>query len=148
MPGFSFLQWFLIHSVKIGSVQWLLIGEANTLVEGYGWTRSLYAPALASLEEHFGSLNSLFNAFLETPTHRRYFNLTIPDSYTQMFNFLFTLVGTFHQLQYNHDMHSTTKVNQNLNMLPTPVSLEWNKHSSEGIASTVAKKFSIWIFFS
>ena len=100
------------------------------MVDGFGCNGSLYAPALARLEEHLGNPNRIgVNAFLEKLSHFRPPNLTIPNSYTQFPAFLLTLVDTFQQLGFSHDIHSTKNVNQALNKLPTPVRLEWKKNT-------------------
>ena len=52
----------------------------------------------------------------------------------------------FQQLGFNHDIHSTTNVNQTLNKLPTPVRLEWNKHVLErSLLQPSLKELSEWI---
>ena len=114
-------------------LQLLPIREAKALVDGYGCNGSLYATALARLEEHFGNRNRIFIAFLKKLSHFRPPKLTIPDSYTQFSAFPLTLVYRFQQLGFNHDMHFTTNVNQASKKLPTPVRLEWNKHVLEKI---------------
>ena len=153
----SWLKWFSVFQATIDRspmssaekmihLQSLLIGEAKALVDGYGCNGSLYAPALARLEEHFGNPNRIVNAFLEKLSHFRPPNLTIPDSYTQFSAFLLTLVDTFQQLGFNHDIHSTTNVNQALNKLPTPVRLEWNKHVLErSLLQPSLKELSEWL---
>ena len=131
---------------KMIHLQSLLIGEAKALVDGYGCNGSLYAPALARLEEHFDNPNRIVNAFLEKLSHFRPPNLTTPDSYTQVSAFLLTLVDTFQQLGFNHDIHSTTNVNQALNKLPTPVRLEWNKHVLErSLLQPSLRELSEWL---
>ena len=113
---------------KMIHLQSLLIGEAKALVGGYSCNGSLFAPALARLEEHFGNPMRIGNAFLEKLSRFRTPNLTKPDNYTQFSAFLLTFVDTYQQLGFNYDIHSTTNVNQALIKLPTPVRVEWNKH--------------------
>ena len=78
--------------------------------------------------------------------HFRPPNLIIPDSDTQFSAFLLTLVDTFQQFGFNHDILFTTNVNQALNKLPTPVRLEWNKHDLErSLLQPSLKEPSEWL---
>ena len=93
----SWLKWFSVFQAtivrspmssaekKMNHLQSLLIGEAKPLVDGYGCNGSLYAPALARLEEHFGKPNRIVNAFFEKLSHFRPPNLTIPYSCSLLF---------------------------------------------------------------
>ena len=110
-------------SEKMIHLQSLLTGEAKHFIDGYGCNGSLYVPALNRLEEHFGNPNRIVNAFLDKLSQFKPPNLTVPESYTQFSAFLLTLVDTFQQLGFNHDIHSITNLNQAFNKLPTPVRL-------------------------
>ena len=70
----------------------------------------------------------------------------MPESYTHLSAFLLTLVDTFQQLGFNHDIHSTTNLNQALNKLPTPVRLDWNKYALEKFSLQPSlKDLSEWL---
>ena len=138
----DWMKWFSIFqatidrspmslSEKMIHLQSLLTGEAKHLIDGYGCNGSLYVLALNRLEEHFGNPNRIVNAFLDKLSPFKPPNLTVPESYTQFSAFLLTLVDTFQQLGFNHDINSTTNLNQALNKLPTPVRLDWNKYALE-----------------
>ena len=95
----------------------------------------LYVPALNRLVENFGNPNRITNAFLDKLSQFKRPNLTVPGSYTQFSAFLLTLVDTFQQLGFNHDIHSAPNLNQALNKLQLSVRLDWNKYA--------LKKFSL-----
>ena len=133
-------------SEKMIHLQSLLTGEAKHLKDGYGCDGSVYVPALNCLEEHFGNRNRIVNAFLDKLSQFKSPNLTVPESYTQFSAFLLTLVDTFQQLGFNHDIHSTTNPNQALNKLPTPVRLDWNKYALEKFSLQPSPKdLSEWL---
>ena len=130
---------------KMIHLQSLLVGEAKALVDGYGCNGSLYAPALARLEEHIGNPFRIVNAFLKKLSHFRPPNLTIPELYAVLC-FPLTLVDTLQQLGFNHYIHSTTNVNEALDKLQTPVRLEWNKHVLErSLLQPSLKELSEWL---
>ena len=114
-------------SEKIIHLQSLLTGEAKALVDGYGCNGDLYPSALRRLQVHFGNPKRILNAFLEKLNRSKSPNLSHPESYTHFSSFLLTMVDTFQQLGFIHDLHSTTNLNVALAKLPNPVRLEWNK---------------------
>ena len=87
-------------------------GEAKYLIDGYGCNGSLYVPALNHLEEHFGNPDRIVNAFLDKLSQFKPCNLFVPEIYYHFSAFLLTLVDTFQQLGFNHDIHSTTNLYQ------------------------------------
>ena len=113
-------------SEKMIHLQSLLTGEAKALVDGYGCNGDLYASAIHRLQEHFGNPKRIVNAFLEMNRFKSP-NLSHPESYTHFSSFLLTMVDTFQQLGFVHDLHSTTNLNVALAKLPNPVRLECNK---------------------
>ena len=133
-------------SEKMIHLQSLLSGEATSLIDGYGCNGSLYVPVLNRLEKHFGNPKRIVNAFLEKLSQFKPPNLTVPESYTQFSAFLITLVDTFQQLGFNHDIHSTTNLNQALNKFSTPVRLDWNKYILENCSVQPSlKDLSDWL---
>ena len=116
---------------KMIHLQSLLTGEAKALVDGYGCNGDLYAAALSRLQEHFGNSKRIVNAFLDKLSNFRNPNLSNPESYTQYSSFLLTIVDTFQQLGFFHDLHSTINMNIALTKLPNPVRLEWNRYVLE-----------------
>ena len=133
-------------SEKMIHLQSLLTGEAKHSMDGYGCNGSLYVPALNRLEKHFGNPNRLVNAFLDKLSQFKPPNLTFPESCTQFSAFFLTIVVTFQQLGFNHDIHSTTKLNQALNKLPTPVHLHWNKYVLDTFSlQPSSKDLSEWL---
>ena len=134
----SWMKWYSIFqatidrapmtsSEKMIHLQSLLTGEAKALVDGYGCNGDLYASALHRLQEHFGYPKRIVNAFLEKLNRFKSPNLSHPESYTHFSSSLLTMVDTFQQLGFVHDLHSTTNLNVALAKLPNPVRLEWNK---------------------
>ena len=134
----SWMKWYSIFqatfdrapmtsSEKMIHLQSLLTGEAKALVDGYGCNGDLYASALHRLQEHFGNPKRIVNAFLEKLNRFKSPKLSHPESYTQFSSFLLTMVDTFQQLGFVHDLHSTNNLNVALAKLPNPVRLEWNK---------------------
>ena len=117
----------MTSSEKIFHLQSSLTSEAKALVDGYGCNGDLYASALHRLQEHFGNPKRIVNAFLEKLNRFKSHNLSHPESYTHFSSFLLTMVDTFQQLGFVHDLHSTTNLNVALAKLPNPVRLEWNK---------------------
>ena len=111
---------------KMIHLQSLLTGEAKALVDGYGSNGDLYAAALSRLQEHFGNSKRIVNVFRDKLSNFRNTNLSNPESYTQYSLFLLTLVDTFQQLGFIHDLDSTVNMNIALTKLPNPVRLEWN----------------------
>ena len=134
----SWMKWFstfqatidrspMISPEKMIHLQSLLNGEAKALVDGYGCNGDLYASAINRLQEHSGNPKRIVNAFLEKLSSFKAPNLAHPESYTQFSCFLLTMVDTFSQQGFIHDLHSTTNLNVALAKLPNPVRLEWNK---------------------
>ena len=133
-------------SEKMIHLQSLLAGEAELLIDGYGCNGSSYVPALNRLEEHFGNPNWIVNAFLDKLSPFKPPNVTVPESYTQFSAFHLTLVDRFQQQGFNHDIHSTTNLNQALNKFPTPVRLDWNKYALETfLLQPSLKDLSEWL---
>ena len=116
---------------KMIHLQSLLTGEAIALVDGYGCNGDLYAAALSRLQEHFGNSKRIVNAFLDKLSNFTNPNLSKPESYTQYSSFLLTLVDTFQQLGFIHDLHSTINMNIALTKLPNPFRLKWNRYVLE-----------------
>ena len=127
------LQKKMIHQ------QSFLIGEAKALVDGYGCNGSLYAPALARLEEHFCNPNRNVNAFLEKLSHFRPPNLTIPYSYTQFSAFLLTLVDTFQQLGFNLDIHSKCQSSLKQVSITSPLGMQKARFGKK-FTSTISER--------
>ena len=115
---------------KMIHLQSLLTGKAKALVDGYGCKGDLYVPAINRLQEHFGNPKRIVNACLEKISSFKAPNLAYPESYTQFSSFLLTMVDTFSQLGFIHDLHSTTNLNIAFAKLPNPVWLEWNKFNN------------------
>ena len=153
----NWMKWFSIFQATIGCSpislsekmiyhQLLLTGEAKHLIDGYGCNGSLYIPALNRLEEHFENPNRIVTAFLDNFLQFKPPNLTVPENYIQILAFLLTLVDTFQQPVFNHDIHSTTNLNQALSKLPTPVRLDWNKYALEKFSLQPSlKDLSEWL---
>ena len=111
---------------KLIHLQSLLTEEAKALVDGYGCNSDLYSAALSRLQEHFGNSKRIVNAFLDILSNFRNPNLSNPERFTQYSSLLLTLVDTFQQLGFIHDLHSTINMNRALTKLPNPVRLEWS----------------------
>ena len=109
---------------KMIHLQSLFTGEAKALVDGYGCNGDLYASAIHRLQEHLGNLKRIVNAFLEKLNRFKSPNLSRGLHFS---SFLLTMVDTFQQLGFVHDLYSTTNLNVALVKLPNPVRLEWNK---------------------
>ena len=103
----------------------VLTGEAEALVDGYGCNGDLYVSSLNRLQELFGNPKRILTEFLEKLFKAP--NLAHPESYTQFSSFLLTMVDTFSQLDFIHDLHSTINLNVALAKLPKPVLFEWKK---------------------
>ena len=112
---------------KIDSHTITLNRWSESLVDGYGCNGDLYASAIHRLQEHFGNPKRIVNAFLEKLNRFKSPNLCHPESYTHFSSFLLTMVDTFQDFRFVHDLHSTTNLNVALAKLPNPVRLEWNK---------------------
>ena len=94
---------------KMVDLQSLLRDEAKALVDGCSCKSDLYAAALSRLQEISGNSKRVVTAFLDKLSH--YFrnpNLSKVDSYTQYSSFLLTLVDTFQQLGFFHDLTPTS----------------------------------------
>ena len=134
----SWIKWFstfqatidrapMASPEKMIHLQSLLTGEAKAPVDGYGCTGDLYVSAKNRLQEHFGNPKRIVNAFLEKLSSFKAPNLAHPENYTQFSSFVLTILDTFSQLGFIHDLHSTTNLNVALAKLPNPLWLEWNK---------------------
>ena len=93
----------------------------------YGCNGDLYVSAINRLQEHLGYPKRFVNAFLEKLSNFTAPNLAHTESYTQFYSFLLSMVDTFSQLGFIHDLHSITNLNVALAKLPNPVRLERNK---------------------
>ena len=61
-------------------------------------------------------------------------------------NFLTTLVDTFEQLDFQHDIRSTTNVQQALRKLPTETRLAWNRHAvSSRLKQPTLNDVTLWL---
>ena len=127
-------------SEKMIHLQSLITGEAKSSIDGYGCNGSLYVPALNRLVENFGNPNRITNAFLDKLSQFKPPNLTVPGSYTQFSAYLLTLVDTFQQLGFNHDIPSAPNLNQALYKLPLSVRLDWNKYALEKFSLQLSLK--------
>ena len=113
---------------KMIHLQSLVTGPAKLMIAGYGANGDTYELALQRLRENFGNTNRIVNnSFLQRLTNFKPPNLAQPESYMQFSAFLLTLVDTFEQLGFVHDICSTTNLNTALAKLPDPVRLEWNR---------------------
>ena len=117
----------MISSENLIHLQSLLTGEAKALLDGYGCNGDLYASALHRFQEHLGNPERIINAFLEKLNSFKSPNLSHPKCYIHFSSFLFTMVDTFQQLGFVHDLLSTTNLNVVLAKLPNRIRLEWNK---------------------
>ena len=117
----------LTPSEKIIHPQSLLTGEAKALVDGYGCNGDLYASALQRLQEHSRNPKRILKAFLEKLNRPKSPNSSHLQSHTHFSSFLLTLVDSFQQLGFIHDLHSATNLNVTLAKLPNPIHLAWNK---------------------
>ena len=134
---------------KMIHLQSLLTGEANALVDGYSYIGDLYAAAQSRLQEHFGNSKRIVNAFLDKLSNFRNPYLSNPESYTQYSSFLLTLVDTFQQLGFIHDLDSTIDMNIALTKLQNPVRLEWNRYFLEKtITQPSLKALADWLLNS
>ena len=112
---------------KMIHLQSLVTGPAKLMIAGYGANGDTYELALQRLRENFGNTNRIVNSFLQRLANFKPPNLAQPESYMQFSAFLLTLVDTFEQLGFVHDICSTTNLNTALAKLPDPVRLEWNR---------------------
>ena len=138
----SWMKWYSIFqattdrapmtpSEKMIHLRSLLTGEARALVDGYSRSGDLDTSALHRLREHFGNPKVIVYAFLEKLNRFKSPNLTHPESYTHFSSFLLTMVDTFQQLRFMHELPSTTNLNVTLAKLHNLVRLELNKFVSE-----------------
>ncbi|XP_063728597.1 uncharacterized protein LOC134856162 [Symsagittifera roscoffensis] len=112
---------------KMIHLQSLVTGPAKLMIAGYGANGDTYELALQRLRENFGNTNRIVNSFLQRLANFKPPNLAQPESYMQFSAFLLTLVDTFEQLGFVHDICFTTNLNTALAKLPDPVRLEWNR---------------------
>ena len=100
----------------------------------------MYFIALKRLQDTFGNPTKIITSFLQRLSSHPSPSLRQPDSFTAYSNFLTTLVDTFEQLNFQHDICSTTNVQQALAKLPTETRLAWNRHAvSSGLQRPTLK---------
>ena len=69
-----------------------------------------------------------------------------PSSITNYANFISSLVDTFTQLNFLHDIHSTVNLTSALSKLPADVRLNWNRHVlSQNIKDPSLRNFALWL---
>ena len=69
-----------------------------------------------------------------------------PNSITNYANFISSLVDTFTQLNFLHDLHSTVNLTSALSKLPADVRLNWNRHVlSQNIIDPSLRNFAPWL---
>ena len=102
---------------KMTHLQTLEKDQAKSVIRGYGYSGDMYFTALKRLQDSFGNPTKLVTSFLQRLNCHPIPTLEQPDSFTVYSNFLTTLVDTFEQLDFQHDIRSTTNVQQALRKL-------------------------------
>ena len=102
--------------------------------------------ALKRLQDTFGNPTKIVTSFRQRLNCHPIPTLEQPDSFTVHSNFLTTLVDTFEQLTFLHDICSTTNDQQALRKLPTENRLAWIRHAvSSGLKRPTTKDVILWL---
>ena len=99
-------------SERMTHLQTLVKDETKTVIRGYGYNGYMYFIALKRLQDTFGNPTKIVTSFLQRLNCHPIPTLEQPDSFTVYSNFLTTLVDTFENLTFHHDICSTTNVQQ------------------------------------
>ena len=108
---------------KMTHLRTLVKDQAKSVIRGYGYNGDMYFIALKRLQDSFGNPTKIVTSFLQRLNCHPIPTLEQPDSFTVYSNFLTTLFDTFEQLDFQHDIRSTTNVQQALRKLPTETRL-------------------------
>ena len=131
---------------KMTHLQTLVKDQAKSVIRGYGYNGDMYIIALKRLQDSFGNPTKFVTSFLQRLNCHPIPTLEQPDSFTVYSNFLTTLVDTFEQLDFQHDIRSTTNVQQALRKLPTETRLAWNRHAvSSGLKQPTLNDVTLWL---
>ena len=131
---------------KMTHLQTLVKDQAKSVIRGYGYNGDMYFTALKRLQDSFGNPTKIVTSFLQRLNCHPIPTLEQPDSFTVYSNFLTTLVDTFEQLNFQHDIRSTTNVQQALRKLPTETRLAWNRHAvSSGLKQPTLNDVTLWL---
>ena len=110
-------------------LQTLVKDQAKSTIRGYGYNGDMYFIALKRLQDTFENPSKIVNSFLQRLSSYSSASLRQPDTFTAHSKCLMTLVDTFEQLNFQHDICSTTNFRQALAKLPTETRLAWNRHA-------------------
>ena len=84
----------MTNSEKMTHLQKLVLGDAKSLIRGYGCNGAMYDAALQRLENDFGSPTKIFTSFLRRLDAISGPNLRHTRSYKDLANFLQTIAST------------------------------------------------------
>ena len=153
----AWLDWFGLFSATIDSaaisqaekiihLQNLVSGEPKALIDGYGCNPAMYQYALSRFKSTYGKPDRIVMSFLQRLQTFRQPSTDDPNSITNYANFLSSLVDTFTQLNFLHDIHSTVNLTSALLKLPADVRLNWNRHVlSQNIKDPSLRNFAPWL---
>ena len=131
---------------KMTHLQTLVKDQAKSTIRGYGYNGDMYFIALKRLQDTFGNPTKIITSILQRLSSHPSPSLRQLDSFTAYSNFLTTLVDTFEQLNFQHDICSTTNVQRALAKLPTETRLAWNRHAvSSGLQRPTLKDITSWL---
>ena len=131
---------------KMTRLQTVVKDQAKSVIRGCGYNGDMYFTALKRLQDSFGNPTKIVTSFLQRPNCHPIPTLEQSDSFTVYSNFLTTIVDTFEQLDFQHDIRSTTNVQQALRNLPTETILPWNRHAvSSGLKQPTLKDVTLWL---
>ena len=123
------------HKTQLGHdkcrkhLQTLAIRPAKNLISGYGYNADFYETAIEKLRSKIGKPTKVVSEYLLHLQRLQHPTFEQPTSFKDFLNFLSTMVDTFKQLCFHHDLQSTANVEQVLKKLPITARLEWNRHA-------------------
>ena len=118
-------------NAKMQHLQNAVVGRAKEAIEGYGYSRELYADALEKLELRFGKPHIVVKAHLNRL--RRWVKLS-DDRLHEVRRFsdvISTAVKTFKRLGYTNDLHAANNLNMVADKLPHSLCVKWKEYRRE-----------------
>ena len=119
------------RNAKMQHLQNAVIGRAKEAIEGYGYSRELYAEALEKLESRFGKSHVVVKAHLNRL--RKWVKLS-DDRLHEVRRFsdvISTAVKTFKRLGYTNDLHAANNLNMVVDKLPYSLRVKWKEYRRE-----------------